>query len=111
MPPTNLADEERRATPEPPSTPGETSNTSSMHHTFGDVTSRDDAQQVNGNLCSPNPPSDGPRNHYKVVKAEGHSQQLNGNGSDVELLKVLFAPRCQQEFTATVYSVGADRHG
>lgn len=106
-----MADEERRATPEPPSTPDETSNTSSIHHIYGNVTSSHYAQQVNGNLSSPNPPSDGPRNHYKVAKAEGRSQQLNGNGSSVELLKVFFGPRCQQEFTATVYSVGAVRHG
>lgn len=82
-----------------------------MHNIYGTVTSHHSSQQVNGNLISPNPQSDGPRNLYKVAKAEDHSQQLNVNGSSVELLKAFFGPRYQQEITTTVFTVDAGRHG
>lgn len=110
MPSTNLADEERRATPEPPSTPDEPPN-DGIHHIFERVKSSQSAQQVNGNLSSPNPPSDGPRHCYKVAIAEGWSQQLNGNGTSVELLKAFFGSGCQQKGITKTYKVNTRRHG
>ena len=54
------------------------------------------AQQINGDL-SRNHADYGPRNNYNEPKAEGHSQQLNGDVRDPGLFSLFLNSRCQPE--------------
>ena len=80
-----------------------------VHHVYEDVTSAASAHQMNANTQSENVATHGPRNHYKKVRAEGQSYQMNGTVSSVEYFKAFFAPRCQQGISHSGY-VRIEKH-